>query len=187
MSFLSGIGYVMKNSGIKEVFSTSYAETSVEKMLMGKYYSRCMRANDLTTTVLKKIIIEHIDDGDLIQSALTAYDTYLAIEIPMNFEMDVDCISMLESKIEDIKKELSKSETNKLWLTYIQMVDILNANLMAERFGNWGLYFSSLQDILPFFAGPGRNNCTKSIYWFLQEMMTLSRDILEEFEKVCLL
>ena len=84
---------------------------------MGKYYSRCMRANDLT--VLKKIIIEHIDDGDLIQSALTTYDTYLDSEIPMNFEMDVDCISMLESKIEDIKKELSKSETNKLWLTYI--------------------------------------------------------------------
>ena len=81
-----------------------------------------MRANDLTTTVLKKIIIEHIDDGDLIQSALTAYDTYLDSEIPMNFEMDVDCISLLESKIEDIKKELSKSETNKSWLTYIQMI-----------------------------------------------------------------
>ena len=40
---------------------------------MGKYYSRCMRSNDLTTIVLKKIIIEHIDDGDLIQSALTVY------------------------------------------------------------------------------------------------------------------
>ena len=136
-----------------------------------------MRANDLTTTVLKKIIIEHIDDGDFIKSALTAYDTYLASEIPMNFEIDVDCISMLESKIEDIKKELSKSETNKLWLTYIQMVDILNANLMAERSGNWGLHLSSLQDMLPFFAGSGRNNYTKSLYWFLQE------DILEEFEK----
>ena len=126
-----------------------------------------MRANDLTTTVLEKIIIEHIDDGDLIQSALTAYDTYLDSEIPMNFEMDVDCISMLESKIEDIKKELSKSETNKLWLTYIQMVDILNANLMAERSGNWGLYRSSLQDMLTFFAGSGRNNYTKPLYWFL--------------------
>ena len=101
----------------------------------------------------------------------------------MNFEMDVDCISMLESKIEDIKKELSKSETNKLWLTYIQMVDILNANLMAERSGNWGLHRSSLQDMLTFFAGSGRNNDTKSLYWFLQEMTTLSRDILKEFEK----
>ena len=135
-------------------------------MLMGKYYSRCMRANDLTTTVLKKIIIEHIDDGDLIQSALIAYETYLDSEIPMNFEMDVDCISMLESKIEDIKKELSKSETNKLWLVYIQMVDILNANLMAERSGNCCLYRSSLQNMLTF-AGSGRNNYTKSLYWFL--------------------
>ena len=78
--------------------------------------------------------------------------------------MDVDCISMLESKIEDIKKERSKSETNKLWLTYIQMVDILNANLMAERSGNWGLYHSSLQDMLTFLAGSGRNNYTKSLY-----------------------
>ena len=61
-SFQSAIGYVMKNSGIKEVFSTVYAENSVEKMLNGKYYSRCMRANDLVSTVLKKIIIEQVDD-----------------------------------------------------------------------------------------------------------------------------
>ena len=40
LNFLGAIGYVMKNSGIKEVFSTSYAENSVEKMLVGKYYSR---------------------------------------------------------------------------------------------------------------------------------------------------
>ena len=50
----------------------------------------------------------------------------------MNFETLVDCISTLENKIEDINKELSKSETNKLWLTYIEMVDILNVNLMAD-------------------------------------------------------
>ena len=36
MSFLSAIGYVMQNSGIKEIFSLAFAEHSAEKMLSGR-------------------------------------------------------------------------------------------------------------------------------------------------------
>ena len=49
------------------------------------------------------------------------------------------------------------------------MVDILNSNVMAERCGDWELYLSSIQYMLPILAGSGRNNYTKSIYWLLQE------------------
>ena len=35
MSFLSSIGYVMQNSGIKQIFSLAYAENSVDKILSG--------------------------------------------------------------------------------------------------------------------------------------------------------
>ena len=83
---------------------------------------------------------------------------YVAGETPINFETEIKCIAMLENKINEIKKKLVGSETNKLWLIYMEMVDILNLNLMAERSGNWKLYLSSLRDMLPLFDGSGWNN-----------------------------
>ena len=63
------------------------------------------------------------------------------------------------------------------------MVDILHLNLMAERAGNWELYLYSLKCMLPYFAGTGHNNYTRSFYWFLQEMTSLKPEVLEEFQK----
>ena len=53
MSFLSVVGYVMQNSGIKQIFSLAYAEHSVDKMLSGEGYARAMRAHDLLYTTLR--------------------------------------------------------------------------------------------------------------------------------------
>ena len=97
--------------------------------------------------------------------------------------MELDDICKLQERIDEIKRELYESETNGLWLRYLEMVDILNSNVMAERCGDWELYLSSLQNMLPFLAGSGPNNYTKSIYWFLQEMAVLCPDILAEFKK----
>ncbi|XP_076040412.1 glutamate--cysteine ligase isoform X1 [Oratosquilla oratoria] len=44
MSFMGAIGFIMNGSGIKELFSTVYASTSVEKMLTGHAYARALRA-----------------------------------------------------------------------------------------------------------------------------------------------
>ena len=85
--------------------------------------------------------------------------------------MELDDICKLQERIDEIKRELYESETNGL------------SNVMAERCGDWELYLSSLQNMLPFLAGSGRNNYTKSIYWFLQEMADLCPDILAEFKK----
>ena len=79
-------------------------------------------------------------------------------------------------------EKLSVSKLNQLWLLYIEMVDILHMNLMAERTGNWSMYLRSLEAMLPFFAGTGHNHYTRSVYWFLQEMSTLKPNILNEFE-----
>ena len=177
----------MKNSAIKEVFSTVYAENSIEKMLAGKCYSRCMRANDVVSTILKKMVIEQVDDADLKGSVLNSYETLIESDKLINYDILIDNITRLQEKISGIEEELSESETNSLWLTYLEMVDILNCNVMAERSSNWELYLTSLQNMLPFFAGSGRNNYTKSIYWFLQEMANLSADVLEEFKKGLLL
>jgi hypothetical protein len=50
------------------------------------------------------------------------------------------------------REKLEISATNKLWLQYIDMVDIFNLNLAAERTGNWEMMLKSLHLMLPYFA-----------------------------------
>ena len=60
LSFLSSVGYVMKNSGIKGILGTVYEEPTVKKILAGKSYKRAIRAHSLLSTALKKIILNQV-------------------------------------------------------------------------------------------------------------------------------
>ena len=80
MSFLSSIGYVMQNSGIKQIFSLAYAENSVDKILSGGHYTRAMRAHDLLYTALKSILMEQIEDPFIIKNA-SGFFIFIFIQI----------------------------------------------------------------------------------------------------------
>ena len=58
------------------------------------------------------------------------------------------------------------SDLNKFWLQYVDIVELLYNNLMAERCGMWDMYKYSLKKMLPYLAGTGRNKYTRSVYWF---------------------
>ena len=76
-----------------------------------------------------------------------------------------DCLA-LHSKYLNICNDNSSSHLNKLWILFIEMVDLLHMNLMAECSGNWSMYLHSLRLMLPYFAGTDHNNYTRSPYWF---------------------
>ena len=61
-------------------------------------------------------------------------------------------------------------------IQYMKMVDILKRFLRAERTGDWSLHLSSLQEMLPYFTAAGHNLYTKTIYVYLQQMVTLQTD-----------
>ena len=63
------------------------------------------------------------------------------------------------------------------------MVEVLCNILMGERCGLWDLYLLTLSQMLPYFAGTGRNNYTRCVYRFLQEMVYLDEEISLEFRK----
>lgn len=60
MSFHACIGFLMKNTGLKELLSTVYGELSVEAILKGKAYERAVRCHDLLSTVLKSIVMKQV-------------------------------------------------------------------------------------------------------------------------------
>ena len=49
-----------------------------------------------------------------------------------------------------------KDRTSKLWLMYLEMVDILCAFIKGERTGDWNLHLQSMANMLPFLASSGQ-------------------------------
>ena len=96
--------------------------------------------------------------------------------------IDEECLA-LQSEFSKVCEALSTSKLNERWILYMEMVDLLHMNLMAERSGDWDMYLFSLKCMLPYFAGTGHNNYARSVYWFLQEMTELNPKVQEEFEK----
>ena len=127
MSYLSSIGYVMKNSGILEILSTVYAENSAKKMLEGKQYERAMRAHNLLTMVLKRTMLQQIavDKDDLFHSVASVYDEYVKSENMQMLSICDENVLMIEAEFATIGDALAESALNKFgwfilrwWICY---------------------------------------------------------------------
>ncbi|CAG9769586.1 unnamed protein product [Ceutorhynchus assimilis] len=61
ISYLGCIGQTMAGSGLKELLSCALALNSIDKMLIGKSYSRAVRGHLLVQATLAQITLENID------------------------------------------------------------------------------------------------------------------------------
>ncbi len=72
-------------------------------------------------------------------------------------------------------KEAMTTRTARLWLQYMDMIDILRMFLKAERTGNWELHLQAVHDMLPYFAASGHTLYAKSAFIYLQLMHDLPK------------
>ena len=95
---------------------------------------------------------------------------------------DLDIPSLSSSphlqQIDQLVKSQAKlithnNRTAKLWINYIEMVDILRSFIRAERLGDLELHLATLHKMLPWFAAAGHHLYTKSVWLYLQQMLTL--------------
>ena len=91
------------------------------------------------------------------------------------------CSNEILSKVEVIlsaqkEKKSGSNRTAKLWIQYMNMVDIMKKFIRAERLGNWHLHLEATQQMLPYIAASGHNNYLKSVYLYLQKMNTLPEE-----------
>lgn len=61
MAYLGAIGYIMRGSGLEDLWATVYAKNSIEEMLNGKAYKRAIRAHMLTFEVLGIEIFKEVN------------------------------------------------------------------------------------------------------------------------------
>ena len=85
-------------------------------------------------------------------------------------------IETVKKRINEVKSTVMKSRTGKLWLQYMEMIDILRTFIKAERTGEWELHLQCVEAMLPYFAASGHNLYTKSARIYVQEMKRLKEE-----------
>lgn len=207
MSFLGSIGHIMQSSGLYEILETIYATNTIEHMLSGKAVSRAVRGHHIVHCALNILILsrlfgitkldidrneEHNADEEIedeipmnIQLALQQYADILEGKVPIENIQTDDNIKELTIEIADEFERLSKFPTAKLWLQYMDMVEMLNMFIKAERTGDWKLHLHTITRMLPYFAATGHNLYLKSAYCYVQMMQRLETEHPEMYAKFC--
>ena len=149
-----------------------YAETTVTRILSGKAISRAVCGHLLTNAILNALIIcqaygisitTHSSANEMVFDDSTDSETQphllfqetsseLKEKVIAGFMTaeQVQTSSLLESVtnlLKTAKESLSSSRTAKLWLQYMEMVDILCDFIKAERTGNWLLHLSVVRSM----------------------------------------
>lgn len=84
-----------------------------------------------------------------------------------------NALKTVTSKLVTFKKSLEGNRTSKLWMQYMDMVELLRQFIAAERSGDWLLHLKSVYDMLPYLAASGHNLYVKSAHIYLQYMQGL--------------
>ena len=133
----------MKNNGLAEALSTVYGMLSVKNILAEKNYDRYMRAHGLATTALNKILVELIDpssdDMQLVRETSTLFQSLLDNENQQAFDLsslsDSPVVTSMSNVIGKLKEQVSCSKTSQLFVSYIEMYDILLKTYLLSGLG----------------------------------------------------
>ena len=88
--------------------------------------------------------------------------------------MEQNCIvSKTLSNVSCEERNISSTKTASLWFQYMQMDDLLQKFIKAERLGDWDLHLQNLYEMLPFFAASGHRFYLKSVHIYLQKRAKL--------------
>ena len=155
------------------------AQGSINGVLTGKHYNRCIRAHKIVYEALQRLriqaFIEHATEA-------TATDVRLLAFAAAQSYQDDDFVDVSQDPRVDTVFKLyeeyirNASESNLLfsfWSTYIELVQLLMSFIRATRESNWALHLSTLKSILPWFFATDRINYSRyaSCYWL--EMICL--------------
>ena len=76
--------------------------------------------------------------------------------------------------IRNLKDKLGKdSRTAKLWIQYLDYIQVVKNFIRGERTGNWSLHLQSVSKMLNLFAATGHIHNAKCALLYLQQMLAL--------------
>lgn len=183
MSFLSAIGFIMAGSGLEELYSTVYAKNSVQQMMNGKAYSRVIRALCLVEEALMTVFLKN-------NETLISVNKDELNNVYSNFKLgnaspeEIAQSTVVKSFVDILENQLRRSNesgrTQKLWIQFIEMVEIVRMFIRAERSGDFLLHLHCVHQMLPIFHASGHFNYAKSAHVYLQDSLELLNTLHQE-------
>ena len=166
----------MKGSGLEELFEEVYSEDTVKHISSGHAVARALRAHLLVQSALvNHITCTLLEENKLVIDGL---ESWYQQAIDEGFTNE-DLISLSETQaIKDMEKSIAvfatthseKSRTAKLWLSYIDYVNITKEFIVAERSCNWYLHVQAINKMQNLFAATGHRNYAKCSRIYIQEI-----------------
>ena len=180
MSFLGSIGVLMEGSGIEDALGEVYGENVVPHIMSGHAYSRSLRGHFLIYAALTQKLIDGFKD-DITDMERNELDLLLkdVIARKRGYEEieNSPALQIFEDKMRKYKDRLaSQSRTAKLWILYMDYVDIVKSFIIAERTSNWELHLLSVEKMLNLFGATGHIHYAKGARLYLQLMNKLKQD-----------
>lgn len=155
MSYIGTIGHIIAGTGLDQVLAQVYSENTVIHMLSGKAYARAVRGllmvdSALNSILLDDILAEHLSSkvGKLSVSYLH-HRTVLITRVikddllkdTLEGKQNVDqlrengVLNQILRSFAVKKQSLRVDPTSRIWLQFMDMMDILRSNIRAERTG----------------------------------------------------
>ena len=186
MSFLGSIGFIMADSGLKEILCTIYAENSVDHILTGHAYARAVRAHLLVQLALSKVILKNAQFSEEEKNFVNkTFENVTEKNSDFMSKSEIEdniLVKNMAQKFEnELKKKEKKGDTAKYWLQYFNMVTLVKNFIEAERTGNWEKHLYTIKLMMPYFYASGHHHYSKACHIYLQEMSSLEEkmDIFE--------
>eukprot|EP00111_Clytia_hemisphaerica_P013776 TCONS_00040538-protein len=181
MSFLGSVGKVMMGSGLEELFEEVYSEDTVKHMISGKAYARALRAHLMTQSALVEHLVEIMEDEGKLQPTDKFQSCYSKLLKGALSNEDLEGFQNGEHA-QSFNKEMQKltsrlredSRTAKLWIQYIDYVNIIKDFIIAERTSDWQLHLTTLSKMLNLLAATGHIHYARSARMYIQQMSELS-------------
>ena len=170
----------MAGTGLQEVLDV----ITVTHILSGQAVARAIRGHLLLDSVFHTLLLCNEFETKLslssdnvpmeLDAVADLYDDLVSRKTTMQeVESSVE-LQALQMKLDMFTETLeSKYLTAKLWLEYMEMVNVMRAFIRSERTGDWSLHLRTLQDMLPYLAASGHNLYTKSLNVYLKQMIRL--------------
>lgn len=185
MMLLGVIGTRFGEAGLKElaVQSDVIAEGSVDKVLNGKHYNRAVRLHKVAYEAFMKLLLREFESSTYYLPAPNLEQLKLELS-HAEFEK-VLCsteFKNFESQFQlFVERDVNQTGTNlaKYWLTYL--CELMLNLIYASRTGDWELYLSCVEEVIPWAFAYDRQNYARYLIPFLNDMRGLSDTIPEVY------
>ena len=105
---------------------------------------------------------ETLRRNDCLSTIANLFDEVWSRSVPVDDITLYEPVIDIFSKLENFKISHKEDKTAKLWLMYIEMINIVCKVIKAQRTGNRLLHLLAVSEILPFFASSGHYLYAKS-------------------------